>query len=487
MERPGVYSVRLFEKYKSLSAQPKAAIWYTICSFAQKGISYIVVPIYVRILSTGEYGEWAVFQSWAGILIVFASLNLYCGVYTKTIVDMQRKEERDRYTASMQGLGTMTTLLMLIVYMCSISFSNKVLELNTPFVLLLFVYFLAYPAFCFWGARQRVEYKYKTMVFVTIIVSILTPTCSLLLLYYTNLRAKALILGFLIVQCVVGLYFYVIQFIRGKCFFDKEYWKYAAKFNIPLIPHYLSLIVLNQSDRIMIKHYCGDSDAGVYSFAYQIASVITLLITSINGARSPWTYEKLRNKEYDGLRKITNVLVVLLMGGTLLFSLFAPEIVKIIGTKEYASAMYVIPVVAVGIFFTFVYDVYASIEFYFGATKYVMFASVVGAVLNLILNAICIPQYGFIAAAYTTLICYLAFALMHYLFSRKVLSRQAIDKSVYDDGIIGVLSVGMIVIGLGVMLSYEHTIFRIALIAGLVFGCWMGRKKLIGILVAIRR
>ena len=65
----------------------------------------------------------------------------------------------------------------------------------------------------------------------------------------------------------------------------------------------------------------------------------------------------------------------------------------ILGTEEYQMAVYVIPVVAVGIFYTFVYDLYASVEFYFGATKYVMYASVTGAVANLILNAIFIPKY----------------------------------------------------------------------------------------------
>ena len=86
--------------------------------------------------------------------------------------------------------------------------------------------------------------------------------------------------------------------IKGKTFYDKEYWIFALKFNIPLIPHYLSLIILGQSDRIMVQKMCGDGDAGVYGFGYQIASVMTVLIGSINGARVPWTYEQLRDKTY---------------------------------------------------------------------------------------------------------------------------------------------------------------------------------------------
>ena len=95
-------------KYRSMAVQAKASIWYTICNFFQKGISFIAVPIYVRLLTTDEYGDWSVFQSWRDILIIFASLNLFSGVYTKTLVD--NKDDRDRYTSSMQGLGTIVSL-----------------------------------------------------------------------------------------------------------------------------------------------------------------------------------------------------------------------------------------------------------------------------------------------------------------------------------------------------------------------------------------
>ena len=77
----------MLEKYKNMPVQAKASIWYAVCNFFQKGISFIVVPIYIRLLTTGEYGEWNIFQSWRDILIVLASLNLYAGVYTKTLVD----------------------------------------------------------------------------------------------------------------------------------------------------------------------------------------------------------------------------------------------------------------------------------------------------------------------------------------------------------------------------------------------------------------
>ena len=129
--------MKLWNKYKNMPVQVKASLWYTICNFFQKGISFIVVPIYVRLLTTAEYGEWSVFQSWRDILIIFASLNLYAGVYTKTLVD--NTDDRDRYTSSMQGLGTVISLVMLVIYFFTHEWCNKQIGLTTPYMLLLFL------------------------------------------------------------------------------------------------------------------------------------------------------------------------------------------------------------------------------------------------------------------------------------------------------------------------------------------------------------
>ena len=477
--------MKLWNKYKNMAVQAKASIWYTICNFFQKGISFIVVPIYVRLLTTAEYGQWSVFQSWRDILIIFASLNLYAGVYTKTLVD--NKDDRDRYTSSMQGLGTLITLGLLVIYFFTHEWCNKAVGLTTPYMLLLFLYFIVYPAFSFWGTRQRVEYKYRPMVVVTVIVSILTPIVSILLLQSTDLRANALILGYLFVQCAVGFVFYVYHFWKGKCFYHKGYWQYAIKFNIPLIPHYLSLIVLGQSDRLMIKHYCGESDAGIYSFAYQIASAINVLISAINGSRVPWTYEQLRARVYNRLKKITGALVLMMGAFVLFIALISPEIISILGTSDYQAAVYVIPVVTIGVFYTFVYDLYASIEFYYGATKYIMYASVIGAALNIILNAVFIQIFGFIAAAYTTLVCYLVFMIMHYLFSKKVMKDQNINDPVYDNRTVFLITGIITIVGLGCMATFHYTAIRAALIAVLFGACVWKRNAIKKMIVSIRK
>ncbi len=461
---------KCFNSYRSMPVQAKASIWYTVCNLFQRGISFLVVPIYVRLLTTAEYGAYSVFQSWRDIIIIIATLNLYCGIYTKAMVDLPDESTRAQYTASMQGLGTVITGLVFLLYMFFSDFWNQLLNMNTITVLLLFLYFLTYPALQFWYTHQRVLYQYRSMVFVTVAVCIATPLISIVLLFSSALRELALIWGCLISQIAAGSFFYVYHYIRGKKFFHVDYWNNALRFNIPLIPHYLSLIVLGQADRIMIEHYCGSDDAGIYNLAYQVALFLNVVIAAINGSLVPWLYNTLKEQSYLKIRKCCNVLCYCMVSATFAFALIAPELIAILGTAAYREAIYVVPAVASSVYFTFCYGLFSAVEFYYSATKYVMVASVSGGLLNILLNAIFIPQYGFIAAGYTTAVCYFILMLMHYVFTRMVYHKEEIVESPFNSSVIFGSSVLLGFLSVSCIALYEQILIRysIVLIAFLI-------------------
>lgn len=482
--------MNVVKKYKDMSVQVRAALWYTVCNFFQNGMAFLLVPVYLYFLSTAEYGKWVTFQAWKDILIIFASLNLYCGVYTKTLVDI--KDDRDKYTSCMQGLGTTITAVLFIIYLLLKKTAEEFLGYNSITIYLMFGFFIAFPSLQFWLTRQRVEYKYKKMVLVTIVSSVITPLLSIYLVVTTDLKSYAIIYGYLISQILIGLFFYIFHFIKKLKFYDKYYWSCALKFNIPLIPHYLSLIVLGQSDRIMIKKLCSDEDAGVYGFGYQIASVLSVVISAINGSRVPWTYEQLRDKTYSGLKRVSIYLCIMMGMIVLAVSLLSPEIVKILtifGNKyeEYKIAIYVIPVVALGLYFTFVYDLFCSVEFYYGKTAYIMVASCIGAVLNIVLNAIFIPIVGLIAAAYTTLICYIVFMFMHYIFMKKVCRDEDIKDDVYDSKILFLISAVMFVLVVLCLISFNSNIVRYIAIVFFIVAAFVKKDLIISTIKEIKK
>ena len=68
---------------------------------------------------------------------------------------------------------------------------------------------------------------------------------------------------------------------------------------MPLIPHFLSQVILNHTDRIMIKELIDSSAAGIYSLAYSIGMILTIVNTAIMNTLRPWTFQTLKKKKFE--------------------------------------------------------------------------------------------------------------------------------------------------------------------------------------------
>ena len=166
--------MNITSKYRSLSVQAKAALWFTICSFLQKGISFITVPIFTRLMSTEEYGTYTVYLSWLQILTIMTSLYLFNGVYDNAMAKYEK--QRDEYTSAMQGLTLVITGAVFALYCFTSGFWEKILNLPKSMILLMFLEALLSPALSYWSGRQRFEYRYRILVCVTILQALMNPS-----------------------------------------------------------------------------------------------------------------------------------------------------------------------------------------------------------------------------------------------------------------------------------------------------------------------
>lgn len=466
----------VINQYHSIPAPLKASIWFTICSVIEKGVSLLTTPIFTRILTSEQYGTYSIYQSWYSIITIFATLNLHAGVYNNGMTKWP--EDRSRYTSSLQGLSTSLTLLLLLIYSSNYSFWNGVFGLSTFFMLVMFIELIFVPAFSFWAASQRYDYKYKKLVIVSIFIGIASPILGIIAVMATEYKAEARILAYVIVQVCVGIVLYIYNMYKGRYFFVKKYWKFALTFNLPLIPHYLSQTILNQVDRIMISQMVGNSEAAIYSVAYTISMMFTIITNAINNTFIPYTYKSLQNKHYKELRRSTNILLLLVAFCCIVAMALGPEIIRIFAAPEYYEARWIVPPVAAALFFMFVFPLFCNIEFYFEQTKTIMIASCGAAIANIILNRVGIQQYGYIAAAYTTLICYILLALTHYCVYKYLAKKHDINESLYDVKIIFILSLTILVIMIGMTLVYDVVIVRYMIILLIVLVVLKNRRTI---------
>lgn len=453
----------IFEKYKKMSSPVKATIWFMICSFAQRGISILTTPIFTRILSTTEYGKYSVFDSWLEILTIIFSMKLCTGVYMRGLV--KNSEDRERYTSSLLSLSIIIITLWFVVTLVFKEAFLAITGIDEKALLYMFSIILTSTAFGFWSSYKRVVYDYCKLVFVTLLISVIQPiVCIGLVLLADTDKAVARICGIMITELVIYGPLMISMLLKGKKLICIKYWKEAILFNLPLIPHFLSQTILNHSDRLMINYFTGESKTGIYSLAYSLAMIMILFNTSIQNTLSPWTYQKLKEKKLLDIRRI-NILalgfIAIVNAGLIII---APEVIRFFAPPAYHEAVHVIPPVAMSVYFLFLYGLFVTIEMYYGKNRGIMFVSVSGAVINIVLNIICIPVFGYVAAAYTTFISYLFYCVLHAFLANRIIRKNTNGETCYDVKKIIVISFVFIICCCICYLLYPFAIVRYGII-----------------------
>lgn len=98
----------------------------------------------------------------------------------------------------------------------------------------------------------------------------------------------------------------------------------------------------------------------------------------------------------------------------------SPELVWILGGTQYESGKYVAIPLILSAFAVFIYNVVVPVEYFCEKTMYIMIGTAAAGVVDIVLNYIFIMKYGFIAAAYTTLVAYICYAVLHFIIARKL-------------------------------------------------------------------
>lgn len=467
---------KLITRYKQLPVTVKASLWFVICSVLQKGIAFLTTPIFTRLMSTEQYGQVTVYNSWVEVFTIFATLNLFYGVYNNALT--KYPDDKDVATSSMQGLCTTVTLSMFCLYLIFQEWINRFTGMTTIMTCFLFAEVLFVPAFRFWATKQRFEYKYRTLVILTLIISCLTAGLGVPAVLLSSEKGIAKIVTSVGSQIIIAFFLYIFIFAKGKCFFNKKYWKWALIFNLPLIPHYLSAVILNQSDRIMINNMVGTSEAGIYGLAYTIGVLIIIFNEAIMNSFTPWTYQHLKSGDFKKIKEVSLFLILFVAVLSLLLVVVAPEIMWILGGEKYADGVWIIAPIAASTFFRFLYSIYGNVEFYYEKNYFIMIASLITALVNIALNYIFIQLFGYLAAGFTTLACFALYAFSHFVFSNYVAKRYC-GRSVYNNKFIFLVSVFVILFSFLIMLLFNYWFIRYFIVIVIIFLSIIFRKKIV--------
>lgn len=450
----------------------QAAIWYTAGNILIRGVAFFALPIFTSLMDPHDYGIYSVYTSYLSLAEVVILFGLSSTVSLAKFTDGMDFESY---------LSTALVIPPLLAFLagCGINLylwvgEGQLLDMRATLWNFLLLNSAVSAVSSIIQANLILDGRYQ----LNLAYSALTLLGNLglsLLLCYTVFRTHDIYMSRVIGSCVASAagMFLLLQCVRLKRHIQPDYFRQAFRWGLPLLFHTLATVVLTQTDRILVKYMDSYSASGIYSVAVTVTMIPLTLQASLNSAWQPWLYNELEKKNNTAIQKMNHVYIILFAVITAELCLIAPEIIHLCADERYWDSIYSLAPLLISVFGEMLYSIPVSLEYFHKKTMYIMTGTLICAACNIVLDILFIHWWGYIAAAYATMLSKLLLFLLHYLFSRKTDAIHMFQKR-YVVGSLAFLG------GVNVLtVTYaENAALRLSLFAviGLLF-LWLVRKN----------
>jgi O-antigen/teichoic acid export membrane protein len=398
---------------------------YAISSLASPLASLLLLPFLTHALSHAEYGALAVLDTVIALVASITTLGMDA-VFAR-MYSYESKTRREQLDA----LSTLTLLLLLVMIpvvivgiiaasrlsVLVLGSASYVTEINLA-ILVVMLQNLTTPGLIW----LRVENRAITFSILSIANFLLVAGSTIVLVEMLRMG----IVGALIAMCLGNAFVAVctLPFIFLRAGFHLRYTMVVSMLMlaVPYMGNYITMWVLQLSDRYMLVHFASLSVAANYAIAYSLGIGVSLVISK-PFALAWWViiYPIARRNDAPHVFKlIFRWYSFVLLFATLGLSLFAVSVLDLLFPISYHGQSLTITIVALSTVFNSLFTVFNLGMTLQRKTWLAFVALLFSALLNIGVNIVLIPLYGAMGAAIATLIAYIALALLSYLFNQRI-------------------------------------------------------------------
>ena len=431
----------------------KTSFWYTISMFLTRGIGFITTPVFTRLMTKEQYGDFAVYASWQSILLTICSLELE-GTINRARFDYPERKDFQSYISSALVLTSVVTGAIFALYMFFPHIFDRFFLIDRKYMYVMFAYLFANPAARVFQTTQRIEYRYKLSSAISISVALLSPLLGVAcILLMKNDPLYGRILGQFFPYILYGVVFY-IYYLSNSRKISVSNWSYALRLGLPLVFSYLCNSIMLSSDTIVAKHLCAAEQVSYLSVAHSTSHVVTILVSTLNLAWAPWFYDLLKIKDYKEIKKVFKVYLWGMVGITFALLLIGPEVIQVLGGAAYKESLYTLPAYALSGVFTVLISQIVNLEVYHKKPEYAAVLTGIVAALNIVLDIIGVKLWGYRAVCYATVLCQVLLIVLHYI----VAQRMGIQNTLSVKTLIASLCFTLLLIPISLLLYQSNTV-----------------------------
>lgn len=411
------------ESYKTkIEELFKHGLVYGITSSLQNLLGFIMLPILTSFYSPDIFGVYSILL----LLSAFTSAIFYLGA-SSALGRFYFEDTSEFFKKRIVTTSLLITLFgaFLLVFLAFLFANRLSIYLFQTIVFskhIILILIGTAITFLLNFMTLLIRYEKKSVQFLIVIMTsvLLNFIITYLLLSRYNYGLLAPIYGMLISNsiCFLAILFTRLNLLTRNL--ELTHFKMILNFGIQTSLAGFLFYILEWIDRLIIKDLLTLNEVGVYSLGYRLGSIMNILvIMPFSLIWAPLRMQNAKKKDsniFSGkVVSYYTIVGVMIMLATILFG---QEIMKLIFTnKSYSSAILVMPIIMCSLFF---YGYQNIVDFGIYLNKkvyYYIIVSLISIGINVLLNYLLIPKYGYMAAAYITLVTYLISSTSIYYIS----------------------------------------------------------------------
>jgi O-antigen/teichoic acid export membrane protein len=401
----------------------KGTALYTITMFGQRLAGPILVPIKTHFLTTSDFGVLDLLQKVSSLLSVLLGLHISAALgyfyFEKESVEERRK------VASTTILGT--TLVGIIAAILGLSLLNPLSTMIfhspgvRPYLILIFAFFplsFAVEALFAW---LRVVDRPGIFSLASMISVGVTVVATVVLLVVFHMRIMGVLVSAIAAAVSVAVMLAIYCFREIPLQFDGAIFRRIFRFAIPLSLGSIAMFIIHFGDSFILPQYRSFAELGIYSLAYQIGMLVSMLSAAFNTYWGAQAFNVARRSDAHAvISRIFTYLILMLSFGSVGLIVACRPVLRILVHPSFLPAIPLVPLIVLAYLIRSIAEFFQRFFVVEGRPGYDAICNWTGAGVCLAGYFILIPRYGMWGAATATILSFTTLAIISIVWTYRV-------------------------------------------------------------------
>ncbi len=410
----------MFSVVKNLT---KHSLIYGLSTILSGSIGFLLIPLYTHYLTPANYGTLELLDLTSYVVGMLSAMGITSSV-VRFYYEFSEQEKKDQVIS----IALITVLAAsLMFFAVSFIFSKQISSLvfRSPDYYRMFQIIFASMVFNLVNQIPltvlRIEQKSVLFITFSLIKTAMTLSLNILFIVYFKMGVMGILLSGLIVAAGMGVYLLAYQIRKIKISYSFSLMKDMLKYSIPLVWSTFGMFIVNFADRFFLQRLTTMDELGLYSLAYRFGFLPSILVMGpFLLVWAPKRFELVKEPNAKSIYSVifTYLCFILLYIG-LGICVLIKDVINIIADPKFFEAYKYVSVILIAYILNG-----AVVYVQFGIhlvkkTRYLAYATLMTAGINIIANILLIPVLHAWGAALATLLSYFFLLIYTHIISQK--------------------------------------------------------------------